>query len=111
MVSPTDGGRPGDADGDGMPDAWNQRMPTLSFVASIIALLPLLFGIKETLRHQHKQPYVYLILTIGLAAAAIIFAVYGARARTKALANAGGKIAIPEIVIALGFIIYLFFKN
>jgi hypothetical protein len=106
-----------DADGDGMPDTLNAKMPALSFLAAMVALVPVLFGLKSSIAAlsgdgaSRTLAFALNIGAVAVATGSIIAAAYGARAATRGLASAGRWIAISEIVVALLLIIILFFKQ
>lgn len=106
-----------DADGDGMPDTLNAKMPALAFVTSMLALLPVLFGLRTSIgvlggdSAQRTLAFVLNIAAVAVATGAIVAAAYGARAATRGLASAGRWIAIVEICISITLIIILFFKQ
>ncbi|MEI8256434.1 MAG: hypothetical protein WCJ30_12240 [Deltaproteobacteria bacterium] len=118
MSDPTTQAPPNeDADKDGMPDVVNARMPAVSFVTAMLALVPTLFGVRASLEalrgvaEQRTMAFVYNCLAASIATGAIVGAAYGARATTKVLANGGRWIGISVVVVSLLLIVILFFKN
>jgi hypothetical protein len=106
-----------DVDGDGLPDTTNAKMPALAFLAAMGALVPLLFGVRAAIYTFKNLPtyrmggIIFNAVTVVLATVAIILAAYGMRARTRGLAQAAQKIGIFECLIAIGFIVALFFTG
>ena len=107
---------PDDTDADGMPDAWNARMPAIAFMASMLALIPVLFGMRGAIRvFQHTgsrgAAFAWNIVGVVFAALSIVAAAFGARAKTKSLATAANWIGVLEIVICITFIVAMFFAK
>src|SRR5438552_2152346 len=107
-VAPVPGNTMLDADGDGMPDLWNQRMPAIAFVFAMLALIPLLFATRASVTFLRNEPgtsggwaYTHNIFTVILSTVVIIAAAYGVRAKTGGLAKAARRIAICELVLSL----------
>lgn len=106
-----------DADGDGMPDTTNAKMPAISFVTAIIGLAPTLYSIQYSISVMQgdmsgrMMAFILNFLAVAVATGAIVAASYGARAATRGLATGGRWIAITEMTIAIILIIILFFKK
>jgi hypothetical protein len=107
-----------DADGDGMADVTNAKMPAISFVTAIIGLAPTLYALQYSIDVMGSKAgadrlmaFVLNFLAIACATGAIVAAAYGSRAATRGLATGGRWIAISEMTIAILLVIILFFTK
>ncbi len=117
MADPTPSPASEDADKDGMSDLMNARMPAVSFVTAMLALVPALFGVRASLdalrgvADQRTMAFVFNCIATAVATGAIVAAAYGARAANKGLASGGRFIGIAIAAISLLLIVILFFKR